>query len=98
MVHQSPPIDIASLPELAALVDEVCRSGRTRVLRRGGEDIALLTPLPARKRRTPGAAPAADRLWDLVGIGESVAHEDVGTHKHGYLADAAQPGHERPGA
>jgi hypothetical protein len=48
--------DVSAVPELARLADEVRRTHRPRLLRRGGETIALL-PLPngdtlAAKRRS----------------------------------------------
>jgi hypothetical protein len=44
-------IDVGALPELAQLAEEVRRTRRPRVLRRDGQDIAMIVP----------AAPSASR-------------------------------------
>lgn len=41
------PIDITGLPGLSQLVADVRASQRPRILRRAGEDVAVLAPLPA---------------------------------------------------
>ena len=38
-------IDISDMPEVAKLVDELSKSDKPRVLRRGEEDVAILTPV-----------------------------------------------------
>lgn len=55
------PFDVSAVPELERLADEVRRTHRPRLLRRGNEDIALLLPLPSgntdprrRSTRRPG--------------------------------------------
>ena len=45
-------IDLSSLPELARLAEEVRASRRPRMLRRDGENIAVLAPLPMIRHRT----------------------------------------------
>lgn len=52
MVAEPVPIDLETMPELAALAEEVRRTGTPRVLRRDGQDVALLMPpRQTRKRR-----------------------------------------------
>ena len=46
MTSDLTPLDITSMPELAQLADEVARTGRRRVLRRGPRAVAMLTPVP----------------------------------------------------
>ena len=91
MTHESLPVDIATIPELAQLVDEVRRTGRSRVLRRADEDVALLTPMtPGAKkpRRRWRVLREDDPLFGLVGIGCSGGPGDVAANKRRYLADA----------
>ncbi len=45
------PIDISSVPELVRMAEDVRATRRPRVLRRAGEAIAVLAPLPATRRR-----------------------------------------------
>ena len=53
-------LDVRTDSELARLVDEVQRTGRPRLLRRDGNDVAILMPLGGRVRwrspRTPDDA------------------------------------------
>ena len=52
MEKELKPLDISHTPELLHLVEEMRKDDEPRVLRRGGEDVAILTPLkhPARRR------------------------------------------------
>ncbi|MDP2937513.1 MAG: hypothetical protein Q8O86_13595, partial [Dehalococcoidia bacterium] len=45
------PIDISHTPELLHLVEELRKGDEPRVLRRGSEDLAILTPLKGLPRR-----------------------------------------------
>jgi hypothetical protein len=51
-------IDLVGFPELARLAEEVRASRRKCVLRRDGENIAMLAPLPAVRRRATARRPA----------------------------------------
>lgn len=58
MAEHIDPIDIGDTPELLWLAEEVHRSHQPRVLRRDGEDLAMVVPLPRtgtsrRKKPTP---------------------------------------------
>lgn len=48
-------IDISDMPEVAKLVEDLRKSDTPRVLRRGDEDVAILTPVtePRDKHRKP---------------------------------------------
>jgi hypothetical protein len=46
MAEHIEPIDIGDTSELLQLAEEVHRSHRPRLLRRNGEDLALVVPLP----------------------------------------------------
>ena len=43
-------LDISDEPLLVRVTEEMQRDGRPRVLRRNGEDVAILMPQPPRKR------------------------------------------------
>jgi hypothetical protein len=51
MTREAAGIDISTMPDLARLAEEVARTRTPRVLRRGDEDIAVLSP--ARPKRRP---------------------------------------------
>jgi hypothetical protein len=67
MASELEPIDISDTPELIRLAEEVRATREPRVLRRAGEDLAVLTPVnPASTRRAgrakgsrPRTAPSA---------------------------------------
>ena len=63
MASELTPIDISTMPEVARLAEEVHRTRRPRVLRRGTEDLAELRPVPPRPRRTP--KPLTDQYPDI---------------------------------
>jgi class 3 adenylate cyclase len=54
MADQLISIDISDTPDLLRLAEEVHRSHESRVLRRDGEDLALVVPLPRPTRRRRG--------------------------------------------
>src|SRR4051812_6826519 len=62
MTRELQPIDIAALPELANLVEEVAATGKHRRITRGNRDVAVLVPAPAvaprRRHRLKPLAPA----------------------------------------
>jgi hypothetical protein len=60
MASEPSPIDISAIPELARLADEVARTRRPRLLRRGNEAIAVLAPTPVRPPRPRPASSARD--------------------------------------
>jgi hypothetical protein len=85
-------IDITESPELSRIVDELQASGREGVLRRGAEDVALLTPLPA-TTSTPRRRRRNDSLLRLLAIADSgearsTGPTDVSANKHKYVAEA----------
>ena len=51
MVKEMTPIDVTNTPELLQLAEEVRRNGQARVLRRDREDLAVVIPVSAAKRR-----------------------------------------------
>lgn len=84
-------IDISDTPELSRLVDELRASGHEAVLRRGEQNIALVTPLPdATPRRRRRRDDSLLRLLAIADSGEAVSTgpTDVSAHKRKYLAEA----------
>jgi hypothetical protein len=54
MVTDAEPIDISTIPELVRLAREVAASGRSRLLRDGDTDVAVIAPAPPQRRRRRG--------------------------------------------
>ena len=86
------PVEIGAMPDLVRLAEEVQSEGAGRILRRNGEDVAVLLPRKraSRRRRTTSLD---DPLWEIVGIAHSDGPGDVAENKHKYLADAYAPKH-----
>ena len=75
-------LDISNEPVLVRLADEVRRDGRPRVLRRDGEDVAILMPAPAprrRPRRGKGWTPSLEDLEAFRSAAGSWHDMDVDT-------------------
>ena len=54
MARELAPVDISTMPDLARLAEEVRSTGTPRRLRRGGEDVAILSPARPRRRTLKG--------------------------------------------
>lgn len=94
MSTEMQPIDVTDSAELLDLAEEVRRSGVGRLLKRGEQDLALLTPVvprqPARSRRQP-TSEEGDALLNIIGIGASTEPTDIAQHELEYLAEAYAP-------
>jgi hypothetical protein len=86
-------IDISSIPELLKLVHEVRETNEPTILQQEREDVALLSPVSAKKRANTKAKPVTseDALFRLIGIGKSGIPGGVSDKKHEYLARAYRP-------
>jgi hypothetical protein len=87
-------IDITESTELLALVEEVRRSGVGRLLKRGEQELALLTPVTGRRKAHPPREVAGDEhdtLLDIIGIGASSEPTDIAQREGEYLAEAYSP-------
>ena len=86
-------IAISSIPELLKLVQEVRSTNEPSILRQESEDVALLSPVPAKKRVKIKGKPVTgdDALFRLIGIGRSGIPGGVSGKKHEYLARASRP-------
>jgi hypothetical protein len=72
MTSEPLPIDLADIPALTDAVEEVQRTRRPRFIRRNGENVALLAPVPAKPRGRRGRVLTEDDpLFGLIGIGDS---------------------------
>jgi hypothetical protein len=92
MAKELKRIDISSFPELLKLVHEVRQTNEPSVLQQEREDVAKLTSLKPRAKRSVRGKPvtADDPLWKLVGIGHS-GKGDISENKHKYLVEAYLP-------
>lgn len=90
MARELQRIDVSSTPELLRIAEEVHNTGKPRVLGRDDEDLAVVMPAKAVKRRSHRGRPLTydDPLWELVGSVSSAEPTDA-SKKHEYLADAA---------
>lgn len=107
MARELAPIEISGMPDLVRIVDEVRDTQQPRLLRRDGEDVALVTPVGrvSIRRRRVSVRPhgklfsAGDSLWNIVGIAHSDRETfdeptDVSENKYRYLAEAYLPRQE----
>lgn len=78
MAEQPKSIDISDVPEILRLAEEVRRAGEPRVLRRDGEDLAMVVPMP-RPRKTPLKKPTAEDYAAFRGAAGSWADIDTDT-------------------
>jgi hypothetical protein len=90
MVREAEPIDIAEITDrdpLLRLLEDVRSNGKSRVLQRDGEDLAVLSPIPILRRKRIRARPLTkdDPLFRLVGVARSGIEGRVSGKKHEYL-------------
>jgi len=92
MAKEPKRIDISAIPELLNIAEEVRTTKESRLLKRDGEDLALITPVRPVARRIRRGRPtdADDPLWNIVGMASSPEPTDA-SKKHEYLADAYAP-------
>jgi hypothetical protein len=87
------PHDITGAPDMVELAEEVARTGAARVLTRDGEALAIVSPVPNKRRRRPESRRAKptslnDWLGDLIGVGKTSGPGDVSANIHRYVAEA----------
>ena len=82
MCSEVQPIDVTDSADLLELAEEVRRSGVGRLLKRGEQELALLTPVNVRRETRPEQprSEEPDALLSIIGIGESVGPTDVARH------------------
>ncbi len=70
VAREPTPIDVTDTPDVLRLAEEVRRSGQPRLLRRDGEDLAVLSPVvPPGRRRRKRTKTEADREAFLSSAG-----------------------------
>jgi hypothetical protein len=69
MTREAARIDIATMPDLARLAEEVARTRTSRVIARGDEDLAVLSPAKAKRRPAGKRVTQADIAAALGAIG-----------------------------
>jgi len=98
MAEQLQPIDITNQPDVVRLAEEVKSTKQSRLLRRRGEDLAVLNPLAPRRRRVSRGKLLTqdDALFRLIASadGPDDGVTDVSENKAKYLADAYADTHE----
>ena len=60
MTRELAPIDVSTMPVVARLAEEVAHTGRPRVLRQDGTDLAVILPAHRHGGRTGKAVTEAD--------------------------------------
>lgn len=73
-------IDITNSAELLDLAEEVYQSGVGRLLKRGEQELAMLTPVTPRLEAPPASHPAEgeqDAILSIIGIGASTEPTDI---------------------
>ena len=79
MAKELRPLDISHTPELLHLVEEIRKGDEPRVLRRGSEDLAILTPLktlPRRKATRTRTEADHEALLSSAGIWDGIVDTD----------------------
>lgn len=79
--------------QLMQAADEVALSGRRRIVRVHGKEIALV-PQPRRPRSRPKVFTKDDPLWGIVGLIDDDGPTDVSSNVDEYLAEAYLDTHE----
>jgi hypothetical protein len=74
---------VTDAPELLRLAEEVRQSGKPRLLRRGGQDLAILSPIGPASRRSTRKAKAYTRADDDAFLAAAGAWTDFDLE--GYL-------------
>jgi len=84
MAREYRRIDIDNISELLTIAEDVWATGESRVLARGGEDIAVVKPCRPGKRKVSKVRPVTrdDALFRLVGIGQSGIPGGLSDKKH----------------
>ncbi len=77
MTRELAPIDVSAMPDVARLAQEVARTRTPIVLREGGEDVAVLSPAPAKRRRAAKPVTDADIATALGASWEGLVDPDA---------------------
>lgn len=87
-------LDVTESSELLDLAEEVQRTGVGRLLIRGDEELAQITPVasrPSSHSPQPAEDDGHDTLLHIIGLGASAEPTDIARNKQEYLAEAYAP-------
>ena len=90
MAKELKRIDISHTSELLQLAEEVQRTQEPRVLVNEAQELAMVIPVPARRKRSAKGRPVTedDPLFRSIGSARSGIPGGVSGKKHEYLARA----------
>jgi hypothetical protein len=82
MAHEYPVVDLNTghVPDIAELAEEVHRTRQPRVIRRAGEDLAVLAPVKkaAKRRALPKKSPEdMEAFWSAFGSWKDMDTEQI---------------------
>jgi hypothetical protein len=92
MAEELQPLDVSDSPDITRLAEDVARTRVPRLLRRDGEELAIVQPVaPAGRKRSRSRRSASPNAWleGLIGIGESPGPVDVSSNIHAHIAGAS---------
>jgi hypothetical protein len=91
-VRPEDSIDVRGIPGLLHLAEEVQRSRRPRLLKRGQEELAIIQPTSARRpARRSGIITREDPIYQLIGTGESNVPGGISGDKYAHFPNAFNP-------
>ena len=99
MAREMVPLDVTNTPEVLRLAEDVARTGVPRVLRRNGDDLAVVRPAARSRPKRSGRSSPNAWLEGLIGIGESESDgaDDAPANIHLYVAKATLGAGSSPG-
>ncbi len=81
MARKIEEIDVTDLEQVVSIAEEVRRTGEPKLLRRQGEDLALVVPTTTPRGRVGRPLTESDPLLDLIGIGRSEIPGGISSRK-----------------
>jgi hypothetical protein len=81
-------IDAIKLPDVLRIAEEVQRTQEPRLIKRGDEELAVVSPISPTIIQRGRPTTLDDSLWNIIGIGRSKGPTDTSANKHKYLAEA----------
>jgi hypothetical protein len=82
-------IDISNSPDLTRIAEEVRATKKPKVLRRGDDEVAVISPVkPKRNRKLGKPLAPSDSLFAIIGKAKIADADEVVDNPDKYLADA----------
>jgi hypothetical protein len=84
------PIDIDRVPTTLGLIEEVRKDNRPRLLKRGDEALAIVSPVeqPRRRVRKTGILTRDDPLFRMIGSSKSGIPGGISGRKYDFFQEA----------